>query len=125
MFNQMWKENYLKSGEANRKHDLTTVKRLAAEAEREFLMDGYVQALPLFPWIEKEWLEKGIAMGAIIAKNGQYYPLVKETETEVTTGYRGRVPIVEKKKVIDASAFSLFLYQYKEYRKKKYVLNSI
>jgi len=119
MFDQTWKEKFIKAKEAYLKRDFVIVNKYADEAKDDLIKSDFVQAEPLFKWIEKVWLDKGISMGAIICKNGQYYPLVKEVESDVTTGYKGRMPITERKKITDVSTFTLFLYEYEQFRKSK------
>lgn len=119
MFDLTWKEKFIKAKEAYMKRDFATVKKYAAEAEASLKKDNFVNAEPLFKWIEREWLEKGIIRGVIVIKNGLYYPVVKEIEIEEVTGHRGRTPIVEKIRRIDASGFLLFLFEYELYKKNK------
>lgn len=52
----------LKSG------DLETVKKIGQEARKELLSKGFVQRKPTFNWIEKEWFDKAVAMGAVVEK---------------------------------------------------------
>jgi len=119
MFDLTWKEKFLKAKEAYMKRDFETVKKYAAEAKTSLINDNFVQAEPLFKYIEREWLEKGLSRGVIVKKDGYYYPVVKEVEIEEVTGHRGRTPIIEKRKKIDASGFFLFLFEYELYRKNK------
>jgi len=119
MFDLTWKEKFLKAKEAYMKRDFATVKKYAAEAEASLIDDDFIKAEPLFKWIERGWLEKGLARGVIVVKDGLYYPAVKEIEVEEVVGHRGRTPIIEKKKKIDASGFFLFLFEYELYRKNK------
>lgn len=119
MFDLTWKEKFLKAKEAYMKRDFATIIKYAAEAETSLKKDDFVSAEPLFKWIEREWLEKGLARGVIVVKDGLYYPVVREIEAEEVTGHRGRTPIVEKKRRIDASGFLLFLFEYERYKKTK------
>jgi hypothetical protein len=98
---------------------IAALKRAAIEANKYFIEKGYVQAEPLYRWIEKDWLEKGIAEGAISFKNGQYSPKGYEIETEDVIQYRGRTPITEKKTRLDITKYLDFCRRYEKYKSDK------
>lgn len=117
MSNQTWKDKFFKTKQAYLNKDFESVNKYATEAKNALIESGFVYAEPLFKWIEKEWLDKGLSLGVIVYKDGLYYPVIHETVIDETTGYRGRTPITEKKIKIDASGFFAFLYEYELFGK--------
>lgn len=113
-------QRYLQQKEAYRVRDFETVRKLAQEAREELESKGYVKAEPLFGWIEKEWLLKGLNENVIVKKDEGYFPVVTEHQEDVIDGYRGRTPIIKgSKTILDASKFIDFIERYKEFRRKK------
>ncbi len=113
-------QRYLRQKEAYRSRDFETVKKLAQEAREELENKGYVKAEPLFGWIEKEWLIKGISEGVIVKKDDGFYPVATEHEEDIIDGYRGRTPIIKgQKKTLNTSQFTGFIERYEEFRRKK------
>ena len=117
MVDQIWKDNFTKAKRAFLNKDVTTVHNLAQEAKDYYIKNGFVSAEPLFKWIEKDWLKKGLSVGAIVCKNGLYFPIVQEIEVEVITSYRGRTPLTKKGLKLDTAKFFLFMYEYEQYKK--------
>jgi len=101
--------------------DISTVKRIAEEARNELIKKGYVSAWPVYKWIEKEWFAKAIQEDVIsFHSDANGYQIVGyKKDEEVTVGYRGRTPIIVKKKILDISKFRDFDKRYKEFREKK------
>ncbi len=129
MDNSADKERYLKTRKALKDGNIVLVKDLAEQSKQELIKAGYVRADPVFRWIEKEWLEKGLTEGVIVYKKNEnesytgYNPKVEEIEVEEIKGYRGRNPIVEKRKKIDASRFFNFLERYKKFKKQQFAIS--
>ena len=120
MNNSLAYQRYLRQKEAYRSRDFETVRKLAQEAKEELESKGYVKAEPLFGWIEKEWLIKGISAGVIIKKDDGYFPVATEQEEDIIDGYRGRKPIIKGwKKTLNISQFTSFIERYQEFRRKK------
>ncbi len=120
MNNSVAYQRYLKQKDAYRSRDFETVRKLAQEAREALENDGYVKAEPLFGWIEKEWLIKGLNEGAITKKGDEYFPVATEHEEDIIDGYRGRTPIIKgQKKTLNVSKFTNFIERYQEFRRKK------
>ena len=113
-------QRYLLQKEAYRLRDFEMVRKLAQEAREELESKGYVKAEPLFGWIEKEWLLKGLNENVIVKKDDAYFPVVTEREEDIIDGYRGRTLIVKgRKTTLDASKFFDFIERYKGFKGKK------
>ena len=89
---------------ALKKGDLETVKKIGQEAKKELLTKGFIQREPVFRWIEKEWFDKAVEMGAVVEKKDpntgkkiKDYWVVYVTEIEVEKFVRGRT--IRKKRV--------------------------
>lgn len=91
------KLRFEKQEKAFLKGDLKTVKELAKEARVELRSQGLVKAEPL-GWFKQEWISYGIKIGAIIKKGNKYSLVVEEIEEEIIDGYRGRKPIIARRK---------------------------
>jgi hypothetical protein len=100
--------------------DLKTVRELAEEARTELRSQGWVKAGPL-GWFKQEWISYGIKIGAIIRNGNNYSLVMEETEKEIVDGYRGRKPIITKKKSRDISIIKQFF----EYCKSQQCQNSL
>lgn len=112
-------ERFKKQNEACLKGDMATVKKIAYEAREELEKNDFIKT-DLLGWIEKEWLGKGLSEGAIVLKNGSYFPVAIERVENIVDGYKGRNPIIKgKKSVLDFFGFSDFLRRYEEYGNKK------
>lgn len=119
MSDSLAKQRYEKARLAFINKDFETVKKLALQSRIELENEGYVRAGPIFRWIEKEWLEKALRMGAIVGTETGYHPKAEVIEVDEITGYRGRTPTIEKKTKLDISKFKAFCREYEEYKSKK------
>lgn len=95
---------------------MKTVKQLADEARNTLETQGYVQALPTFPWIEKDWLNKALEEGVLVRLEDGYYPVASVYEEPNVVGYRGRSQVIEGlKSRTDISEFLNFLKRYSNF----------
>ena len=122
MIKSQAQNRFEKQREALKKGDIKTVKQIAEEIKKEESQSDLVDAWPLYRRMPREWFEKATIQEKVIRLHSDQYGYIivcEEKEVEETIGFRGRVPIIVKKKKLDCSKFWDFDKRYKEYQEKK------
>lgn len=94
--------------------------KAAAEEAKAYLESTGLTKMPqgsYLLWMHIEWLNKGLADGAIAENkdSGAFLPVVRVLKTENPVGRRGKKTIFETVEALDMTAFKSFAERYNKY----------